>query len=790
MRTDAKGLLDAGHRARPGACGRTPGPSSTGRTWTATSPTRSRRSTPARCAGRWTSTRPRPAHVPHPRQHGPGRGAVHPGDAGRLAAGRGPGAADGRRFRAERVLRRGACGDPGRSRRRSCPPTSPGWIPKWSRLVTADDATGCRAPGTSSTTAWSRSHGHDAVRPRQPHLVLPVAPVPGPGPARMAGASPSTSWAWASPSAPPSPARFAQRVDDLGAVTDAPRRSPARSSPSGTTGAGRSRWAGRWRHRDQLRGVVLANTAVHQPAGAAAPPLIRLARTPALRQRGVRQRRRRSSRATSALSRPALPVGVRDALAAPYRTAARRRAVDDFVADIPLEPGHPSRATLDGDRRRLARAGRRARAAAVGPARPGVLRPVPARPAAPAAARRGAPLRDGASHLVLEDAPETAGAHVAVDRAPVDEPARPADERPARPAPTAPAAVGRRSTSAPATRRPRWSSSGGRGRTVSFGLLPRRVHELAAGLAARRGAARRPGRAAGAARAPTSTAAVYACWRAGAVIVVADPGLGPAGLARALRGAGPDHVIGVPRGLLLARGAGRARAAGSSPGRSRRRSGGCSARPTGWPSSRALGRGARTARRARRRTPSAPSCSPRAPPGRRRAWCTGTASSRAQLEILRAAFGLTAEDRLVAAFPPFALYGPALGIASAVPDVPAPGRLTAAGAGRRRRRRRRHGRVRLPGRPARRRRHGAALGPGTARRCAGVRLVVSAGAPVPAALLHELRAVLPAARGAHPVRDDRGAAGHRHHAGRRSTPRGRATGCASGRPLARRSRSG
>ena len=47
-------------------------------------------------------------------------------------------------------------------------------------------------------------------------------------------------------------------------------------------------------------------------------------------------------------------------------------------------------------------------------------------------------------------------------------------------------------------------------------------------------------------------AALYACWRIGAVVVVADAGLGLAGLGRALRGAGPDHVIGIPRGLAAA----------------------------------------------------------------------------------------------------------------------------------------------------------------------------------------------------------------------------------------------
>ena len=50
----------------------------------------------------------------------------------------------------------------------------------------------------------------------------------------------------------------------------------------------------------------------------------------------------------------------------------------------------------------------------------------------------------------------------------------------------------------------------------------------------------------------------------------------------------------------------------------------------------------------------------------------------AQLAALRGAYGITGDDRLVAAFPPFALYGPALGIPSAVPAVRKPGALTAA----------------------------------------------------------------------------------------------------------------
>ena len=75
------------------------------------------------------------------------------------------------------------------------------------------------------------------------------------------------------------PRVLAERVDDLGRLTDA----------LGITGPGRTGavvtvahdWGGiislGWaqRHRDQLRGVVLTNTAVHQPDGSAGPILKR-----------------------------------------------------------------------------------------------------------------------------------------------------------------------------------------------------------------------------------------------------------------------------------------------------------------------------------------------------------------------------------------------------------------------------------------------------------------------------------------------------------------------------------
>src|SRR5699024_11765782 len=49
------------------------------------------------------------------------------------------------------------------------------------------------------------------------------------------------------------------------------------------------------------------------------------------------------------------------------------------------------------------------------------------------------------------------------------------------------------------------------------------------------------------------TAALYACLKIGAVAVVADAGLGPRGMTRAITSAAPQWIIGGLPGLALAR---------------------------------------------------------------------------------------------------------------------------------------------------------------------------------------------------------------------------------------------
>ena len=118
---------------------------------------------------------------------------------------------------------------------------------------------------------------------------------------------------------------------------------------------------------------------------------------------------------------------------------------------------------------------------------------------------------------------------------------------------------------------------------------------------------------------------------------------------------------------------------------------------------------------------------------------------RAQLELIRASYAITSSDRIVAAFAPFALYGPALGVPSAVPatDVTKPGTLTAAALA--------EAAATIDATvvfasPAALANVLSTAGDLTSAQRAAlgrVRLLMSAGAPVPAELLRRLTGLLP-----------------------------------------------
>ncbi|MEC5151819.1 acyl-CoA synthetase (AMP-forming)/AMP-acid ligase II/pimeloyl-ACP methyl ester carboxylesterase [Cryobacterium psychrotolerans] len=375
---------------------------------------------------------------------------------------------------------------------------------------------------------------------------------------------------------------LARRVADLGDLTDA-----LGAEPLGLTGPvltfGHD-WGGvvslGWAidHPDLLAGVLLLNTGVHQPEDAAIPAPLRLAL-----QGGVLGAATVTTPAfldtTLALAHPPLSAAVKRAYRAPYRGAARRGGIGAFVADIPVGPGSVSTPELD----RIASGLRGLGVPALllwGPADPifsdryldDLLDRLP-----DADVHRF----EGAGHLVAEDVDYAAAALIwLADRALLA--AVPAPLTAAKPVPVESArsaghsrpeqdiSDGETAPESGVDYQPLWHyldefresddialvdmapDHGAAQLSVSWRELSARVRRLAAGLhqiGVRKGDRVSllvpPG--------ADLTAVLYACVRIGAVVVVADAGLGLRGLTRAVRGARPDHVIGATPGLVAAR---------------------------------------------------------------------------------------------------------------------------------------------------------------------------------------------------------------------------------------------
>ncbi len=628
------------------------------------------------------------------------------------------------------------------------PPGLPGLDPAWSRLVPVEDADGITRT-FHVLDSWARADRADE----------PV------GTLLAVHGNPTWSYLWRRllDEAPPgwrvvAPDQLGmgfserlerarvvtQRVDDLCRLTDAlGLTGPVVTVAHDWGGIISLGWA--LRHRAQLRGIVLTNTAVHQPDGDAGPILIRLAHLRLVNQLACRLTPL-FVRVTTSLTWPRLPQEVRDAFAAPYRTIARRAAVGEFVADIPFAPGHPSHpavaAIAEGT------AGLTVPALLLWGPRDPVFGEIYLRDLRSRLPRALLHRYEKASHLLPEDAPGYAAAvadwvrsTVASDGQPDPgtatdsaDRARPGDRTPDR----APVLSQVRARSADDTAAVVELG----GRSITWAQLNARIDSVATGLIA---SGVRPGERVALLVPPSIdlTVALYAVWRAGAVIVVVDRGLGLRGMGRALRGAGIDHLIADTAGLLAAR-------AMRLPGRRIAvrdtlvsRVGRVSASWEGW-----------AAGGARNDLP------PDADGDDEAAvlftsGATGPAKGvlyrhrqvRAQLELIRSTYGLSSDDRIVAAFAPFALYGPALGLRSAVPrtDVTKPGTLTAAALAEAAAA---IGATVVFASPAALRNVVATAADLTETGRAalgGVRLVMSAGASIPAQLLREVAAVLPAA---------------------------------------------
>lgn len=468
--------------------------------------------------------------------------------------------------------------------------------------------------------------------------------------------------------------RLADRITDLGDLTQALGvTGPVVSVGHDWGGIISLGWA--LAHRKQLAGVVLTNTAVH-PAGFSLPPALRLALHPAVHGWGTKTTDA-FLRVTHALARPALRPEIRGAYAEPYRSAARREGVGNFVADIPADETHPSHRTLN----RVAEGIRSLDVPVLvlwGPKDP-VFSDRYLRDLISRLPQADVHRFEGAGHLVAEDRDIASPVFAWLEGVTAPAPAGAAvQDRPSGFRPMLAELDERRTDDSPAVVDMAPAGSGEPPAVLSWAELGSRVNALAAGLA---GIGVRPGSRVNLLVPPGSelTTLIYACLRLGAVVVVADAGLGSKGLSRAIKGAGPDFIVGIERGLA-------------------------GARLFGWPGTPVLAGEASPARRRLLGAAHTVAELTSAGAGHRvpdwqvdpdadaavlfTSGSTGPAKGAvythrrlaAMRDTLRRTYNLRAGSSLVAGFAPFALLGPALGATSVTPDmdVTAPRTLSAA----------------------------------------------------------------------------------------------------------------
>jgi acyl-CoA synthetase (AMP-forming)/AMP-acid ligase II len=454
-----------------------------------------------------------------------------------------------------------------------------------------------------------------------------------------------------------------------------------------------------------VAGLVLANTGVEMPTRGL-PALIRLANLPGMRDL-VCRRTSLFLQVALALS-PSLTADERAAFRAPYRSRGRRRAIAEFVADIPIDPSHPSYATLGEIADATARFD--VPTLLVWGARDPVFTDVTLADLRTRLPHAQVARFPRANHLVPEDVPLGALVRRWLMTAAVDTPGG-ADDRPM----TA-AMQDRAATDPDATA----VVDLGTGASVTATGLQDLVLRISAGL--RASGARRGDRVA--LLTPVGVpllAAVYACWRQGLVPVVVDRGLGLRGIRRALRSTQPRFALTARRTSAVARLTrlvpnaailDLAELAGHEPGADEDVPGPDDLAAVVFTSG-ATG------------------------PAKGVRYTHG--ELMAQRQAMVTTFGVTPGDALVAAFAPFAVFGPALGIPVAIPDmdVTTPSTLRAqalADACRA------VGATLVFASPAAL----VSVAAGDAR-IGGVRTVLSAGAPVPADVVSRTRGVFPGA---------------------------------------------
>ena len=429
-----------------------------------------------------------------------------------------------------------------------------------------------------------------------------------------------------------------------------------------------------------IAGVVLTNTAVHRPEHRGIPWVIAATRLPGIR--GVMTRRTQGFvRATTRISR--VDAETARAFRAPYPTAQDRHAIDDFVADIPTGPDHPTAAVLEGIAARLDTLADVPTLLVWGMRDPvfSVRYLDDLRRRLPHALVQQYP---DAGHLVLEDRADAIvdiWSWIVRVPASLDDREKNTDSdlvhaheateddlgknlrRRGRGSTFAAVAMSEPRPGADPGGAPEASREPDLFRDVSWGALEGRVAKLADAFA-RRGVSAGDRVAVLIPPGADLLAVVYAVWRIGASIVVIDAAHGARSLLRSLKGARVDHVVAVRRAAPVVR-------LLNVPGEVfwQHRLGAlldAEAEPRSTPATLSTHSDAAIVFTSGATGPA-------------KAVAYSRAGITAIRDTLLGHYGFTDDDVLVAAFAPWAVLGPLLGISSVIPamDASRPGSLTA-----------------------------------------------------------------------------------------------------------------
>lgn len=475
-----------------------------------------------------------------------------------------------------------------------------------------------------------------------------------------------------------------------------------------------------------ISGVILLNTAVHQPEKFNNPTIIRLARARGLLA-PITEYTQGFVFGTRILSGSKMSREVAAGFRAPYRTRESRKAIHGFVADIPFEKNHVSRGPLDQIAMKLNLLSQTPVLMCWGPNDP-VFSDLYLRDLKSRIPHAEVHRYEGASHLVSEDAPALVSdvfSWIASPKHPQSDPLNDAGTslvdlgaRMSEQAIVRPNAVGL--TAMNEQRSVTWRELQSQTKFSMHYLSQRGVTagDRVAFLVP-------PG--------PLLIPLIYATWNLGAAVVLADSGLGLRGMFRALRGAHIDHVVGIPRAWPLMRSlqipGTRISTKGIDKASQRRKTGAvtAAANQCEFPAED-LGAVVFTSG----------STGP----------AKGVQYSRGHIArtvaALQSQYSLNSDDVIIAAFAPWAVFGPALGIASVLPEMN-PGKPSSLTYRALNESVVRAGGTLLWASPAALTNVLSTVPEHENADWSGIRLILSAGAPVPKSLLKRLAQLIPSA---------------------------------------------